>query len=182
MRLSSVGFFIIALAVAAIAGGAIWAAIEAAYENVHLARAEDQLLSLIAVAQTTAAKDPQFAQIADEDLISTLWRLGKIITTNGPAPTLNNIWNGSIRMSVASPLVARVETDVPVRDCRQLARFFGNEATGLGLQTMQARENAGSWRQFYSASSGIKTLGDEAVNAACGNAGSATLALVLRLR
>jgi hypothetical protein len=182
-RLPSAGIFILSLTVAILVAVAIWIASEAAYENMRFARATDQTLSLVTVAQEAASKDPKFAQDTNENLIEELWRRG-LITPNAPQPpVLKNIWSGDTRVTVSQPLIMRIETDVPTRACRQLGIFFGGIAPDLGVQVMQARGVDGTWRQFYSASSGVRSIGDNEVNAACGSAlGSATLALELRLR
>jgi hypothetical protein len=183
MRLSSAGIFALSCVVAVLVVAAIWIAVAAAYENMRLARATDQILSFIATAQDTAAKDAKFAQDTSENLTLELWRRGLIAADATQPPVLKNIWGGDIRMTVVQPLIMRLETDVPSQACRQLGLFFGGLAADLGLQAMQARVSANSWREFYSASSGAKSPSDKEIDAGCGTAaGPTTLALVLRLR
>jgi hypothetical protein len=169
------------LTVIGVIAGALWLAASAAYENIHFVRTTGQILSLIAIARDDAAKEPAFGR-AGEDLMESLLRRGQIPGVRAEAVSApGNAWGGAIRAEIVSPTVMRFETDLPTRDCRRLALFFGKDAADLALLSMEARDQNGPWRQFYDQSSN-QQLGPSAADAACGWGEHATLALTLRLR
>lgn len=183
MQLPSIRPLIVIPPVACAIFAAMWLTAAAAYENVRFAKTAEQLLSLIAVTQDDAAKDPDFGRRPGEDLLVDLARQGVQAAGFGsetPGKPVN-AWHQPIRMTAVSSTTMRLETDVSAPACRRLALFFGKDAQDLKLQTMEAREENSHWRTFFSNAAG-QALGYLAVNAGCGQTEYVTLALTLPLR
>jgi hypothetical protein len=109
------GFMTVAVPVLAICGFAIWLTVAAAAENIKFARCTEQVISIVAVAQEDAGKDPTFGQAPHEDIIDDLVRRGQL------AGAPKNPWGGAIRAVVQSPSLMRLETDLPSYSCQRLA-------------------------------------------------------------
>jgi hypothetical protein len=170
------GFLMLALPVACAIITAIWLAGAAALENIKFARCTEQALSLIALAQDDAAKDPTFGQSQNEDIIDDLIRRGQIQNSPG------NVWGGTIRATVQPLPFMRFETDLPSYACRRLALYFGKNASDLKLQKMEAREGSGAFYTFYDMAVNPNTSEFPGMIQACGNTSFSTLALTTRLR
>ncbi len=163
---------------------AIWLAAASVTENMRFARATDQILGLIVVMRDHAVRDKNFATQPGEDALMVVGRAALVadVALNGTTAILANPWQGDLRAVTFGPSVVRLETEVPVRDCRRLALFFVKEAETLGFQAMEAREGmVGAWRRFFDGSQ-IPTLDSRPIEAACGRMPQTTLALVFRLR
>jgi hypothetical protein len=166
----------IAAPVLAICGCAVWSAFEAAVENVKFARSTEQVLSIIAVAQDDASKDPSFDQARHEDIIDDLERRGQLLGTP------KNPWGGGIRASVAAPATMRLETDLPSYVCGRLAVYLSKNAGDLKLQKMGAAYTDHTPTAFFDAAVNSDANEIPGANEACGTAPHTTLALTIRLR
>jgi hypothetical protein len=175
---------IAAVPVAAIIFFAVWVAAASVYENICFSRANDQIFGLVAAARDYAGREKNFASQDGEDLLPLLVRAGSPISVTGADQSVHmtNPWHANVKLTAAPPNAIRVETDVPVRDCRRIAASIVKDAANLGLKMMEAQEGVtGAWRRFYDDK---LPLADDArpIVAACGQAPEANLALIFRLR
>ena len=179
--------YLVGIPVAAMILFAVYLANASVTENLRFARASDQLLNIISVARDYATRESGFATRPDEDVVRTLARTGMvpglaIDEDTNEITKLKNSWGGAITVVTPFYSVLRLETFIPTRDCRRLALFFVDDASGLGFEAMEARENGtGAWRRFYDRAQ-AHALNARAVEAACGQAPNALLALIFRAR
>lgn len=173
-----IGSYSFSLLVVTVLAAAIALVVMSFYENIRFARGTDQIINLVAGARSAGIQDQNFAQRPGEDLIDALRREGQLAGSEGQP--LDNPWQGNMRIRTVKPSIIRIETDVPVNECRRLALFFAKAARDLGLQSMEAREGTGIWRLFYDLSQ--SRVSSRAVEAACGQEPQAELALVLRIK
>lgn len=172
--------FLILVPVGVIVIGAVAVAGLAMVENIRFARATEQVLGVATMAHNLAITDRNFAAQAGEDLVRALARVGYVRgVTDGQPSTLTNPWLKPIRLTAMLPSIMRLETDLPTRDCRRLAMFFIKNSGAARVRVLEAR--AGNlWKRFYDS---LKPPPDEkAVDAACGRADEATLAVVFVLQ
>jgi len=159
-------------------------ALASVLENIRFARATGQILGFIAAARDYAIREKGFALQPGEDALLVLTRADTItdVTIGESSVTMYNPWHGIVTATVSMPSIVRLETEVPVRDCRRLALFFIKEAGSLGFQAMEAREGAtGAWRRFYDGVS-IHIPGSRSIEAACGETSRTIVALVFMVR
>ncbi|HEU0117111.1 MAG TPA: hypothetical protein VFR09_00635 [Alphaproteobacteria bacterium] len=176
--------WIISAPVIAIIAAAIWIAASSVVENMHFARATQQIIGVLAAAHDYAGREKNYTMQSGEDLVASLARIGTLtdIAKDPPPAHFFNPWSGAVQAVAAGPTTMRLETEVPVRDCRRLALFFAKEARSLGLQIMEARSGEGGvWRRFLNEEQ--DTIVDaRPIEAACGDEPEARLALVFRLK
>lgn len=188
----------LALVTPVVAGGmfvGLATAIGAAYENVRLARAKDQILSLVALARETKTdpkRDPRLATSQLLDQMATLYPSLVVATEGSNAAKfpigMVNPWAGLTRLTVTpSALQLRVETDMPPAACRRMIHAYARDSSALGVQRVEVRDNRdqAAWRQLYQAPlTGTPSLrlSEAAIVAGCGQAQQAVLALTFRLK
>jgi hypothetical protein len=163
---------------------AIWLAFASVMENMRFAQATNQLVGVISGARDYAAREKNFAMLPGEDLLNPLARTGLVpnIEVMGGNAQIINPWSGVIRATTVAPSTMRIETFVPVRDCRRMALMLVRDARELGLQLMEAREGSSiAWRRFFEGNNN-HNLDSRPIEAACGQWPQATLALVFGLR
>jgi hypothetical protein len=175
------GSSLLAAAVAVAVLVAVWLALAAAYENVRFARATDQVLGLVAAARDQAGRDPSFGLRTGEDLLVRLARAGQPLPGTLDGAALRNTWGGQVTATALPASLMRLEMQLPVYNCRRLALFISQDAQDLGVQRMEAQGAGTAWKSFHDAAEGGQA-DSLSINAACGPASWATLALVFRLR
>jgi hypothetical protein len=173
----------ILLPMAVIIAGALWVTAAAMIENIRFAQATDQVLLIVGRARELASLNKNFAATPGEDLLTELARISGISgVTEGHPSTLMNAWDGTMTAKATAPLTMRLETDMPVRDCRRMAIFFIKNGEGLGLNMMETSQDAsGLWRQFYNRK-GMSSSDSTSIEVACGDSARVVLAMIFTLK
>jgi hypothetical protein len=160
---------------------AIWVAAAAIVENIKFGKATDQILDIMTSARTLAVRDPAFAQQTSEDAMLRLTGAG-LLRPEPTGPAFHNPWKFDIRAVTTGASQMRLETTVPVHECRRIAHFFLDNAKELGLKGGEAMTNPQSLpRRFYSDPPARMPSAEE-VAAACEDRFTVVLALTFNLR
>lgn len=178
--------FVAPLVLAAVAGG-LWVTVSAAYEDVRLARAADQILAVVAVARDMAVDVHINGDRTTAILLEQLAPLESLHVVKNPDASLQGLANPWGRLETVSlkpsTQIVRFETTLPTFACRRLLLFFSKDVVSLGLLRVETR-NAGSesdWQQLYDSAT-MRGLESPAIAAGCGEARDAALALIFKIR
>lgn len=187
VSLRTLGGLAMAVPVAAVIILGVIIAIASVIENIHFSDATRQIHDLMKASHEFAGRESQFATQTGDNLIPALAHAGLIpgVAATEQLTKLFNPWGGEIILTTAAPSVIRLETDVPVRNCRRLALFFGQDPVAFHILAMDAREGgAGFWRRFYTTytSAGLAAINELAVQAGCGELPQASLAFTVQVR
>jgi hypothetical protein len=163
--------------VALILLGALTLTVSALLENRRFSQASNQIFWLINQARSAAVDQKNFAMASGEDIWADLTVLGRI----GSAPRHPNPWDGDIRATSVTGGM-RVETDLPVQDCRRLALLFLEKPSDFGLLGVEAQSyNDSKWALVYPLQ-GTALTSPRAAELACGTVPYARLALIFKIR
>ena len=163
----------------------LWVAVAAAYENIRLADATNQLLETVATARAMSIGTKSDDTTLTASLLNQLAANPSLnVVRNGATPTgLLNPWDNTLTVAVQSATQSlRFETSLPATACRRLLTLMGKDPAALGLQRVESRNDtpASPWRQVYELSTA--TLATTAIRFGCDQAPTTTLALTFRLR
>lgn len=187
VSLRTIGGVALAVPVAAIIIVGVVIAVASVMENVRFSDATRQIHDLTKGAREFAEREAHFATQTGDNLIPALAHAGLVpgTSTTEEVTKLTNPWGGEVLLVAAAPSVVRLETYVPVRNCRRLALFFGQDPAAFRILAMDAREGgAGFWRRFYvtHTSAGLASIDERQVQAGCGQLSQASLAFVIQVR
>jgi hypothetical protein len=161
----------------------LWLAVSAAFENIRLVRATDQILGVVATARDVAQDPRQTDALATMALFD---RLGVPRNQQGSSTAMENPWELPLAVKVfTSDGLVRIENQLSSSSCRHLILLFAKDAVSLGLQGVDVLPSEGGrGRQLYDASPTHRTgqLDQASITAGCGDAERVVLALSFALR
>ncbi len=181
--------FVAPLVAAGVAAG-LWLAATAAYENIRLAQATDQILGVVAVSRDIAVdykgRDDQAATVV-LDRLAPLTSMHVVEDTATKQRALVNPWRGLTGVAPSAGMrELRLQMEVPSIACLRLAKFYASAPASLGLQRIEVRANAPEavWQTHYDLAEGrvAVALTPRSVKTACDKTPQTTVALTFRLR
>ena len=163
----------------------------AAYENIHFARATDQILSVIAAARDMGANLSATPDRATADLFERLSHFENLhirpAAEGAKWPSLTNPWGGRMDVEMLpSSRELRLQTTLSPVVCRRMILFYAKDAPPLGVQRVEAREEGPvptTGRMLYDGSEDISRskLNLSAVKVGCGEGKQVALILTIHL-
>ncbi len=167
----------------------LWLSVTAAYENIRLARASNQLLGVVAKARDMTVEVSADGKVLTSYLIDRLVQEEGMHVVKDPqtnARVLVNPWDHLVDVALLPPTQQlKLMTEMPAVACRRLILSYASEVTAFKLQHMEAwnAQAAKAPRLIYDAAITDKTpLRPDTVLGGCGRNGWVVLSLTFSLR
>lgn len=176
-RNNASNFLLIAAPVVLVIAGAFLIAVQSAFENLRFMRATGQISLFVNTARSVAVDQKNLIFTPGEDVWMDMIKTGQIASSTDH----NNPWGGAIRATAVDNNSMRVESDLPVHECRRIMLYFmEHNPVEQGLLAVEAQQEGDVvWGHVYPAVSDKATLAPEE---ACGRSKKSTLAMIFRLR
>jgi len=166
-----------AIPVALIIAGAFFISVKSSLENLHFMRATGQISWFVNTARAVATDQKNLVFSPGEDVWLDMIKTGQIASST----ERTNPWGGAIRANAIDNFSMRVESDLPVHECRRVALYFlEHNPVEQGLMGLEARQIGDTaWGKVFPDSAEGKVV---AIEDACGRSDQSTLAMIFRLR